>query len=67
MHVDELAWNKLTNEGLREQFGNTRVKSGDIGPNVNKAATTHTLHFSTISLLFPSCRDQTSHWQGSST
>lgn len=50
MHVDELARNKLTNEGLRKQFGNTRLKSGDIGP---MSARQQPPTFST-SLLYPS-------------
>lgn len=47
----------LASEGLDELFGNTQLKSSDVGPNIARA--THPLHFSVISLLFHSGRDQT--------
>lgn len=47
----------LGNEGLNELFGNTQLKSSDVGPNATRA--TNPLHFSVISLRFPSGGYQT--------
>lgn len=42
----ESAWHLLVGEALRKLFMNTRLKSGDVGPNAPQVATTHPLHFS---------------------
>lgn len=51
--------NSPAGEGLREIFGNTQLKSGDVSSNVARRPDTHPLHIPAISLWFPYHRDQT--------